>query len=377
MDRIDLNHLPDDAGVLICGHGSRAKAAEREFTGLIDGLRSRYPNLRLAHGFLEYSAPNIHMALDTLRQQGARTIYAVPGMLFAATHSENDIPSVLTTYRARYPELSIHYGRVPGLHPQMRAAFAARILQALNLEQAPQPGALYNTMLVVVGRGTSVAEANAQVAGLTRLMVEELGFGWGETVYSGVTFPSVGAGLRQVARLDFERIVVAPYFLFSGHLISRIRAYSEAVAAEHPNISFAYADYLRAAPAVVAAFADRIAEVVHGEVDRLPDFVERVERGEVHVHHHHAEFQPQGPDHHHHHHNGHHHHQHDHEHHHHAPYKHIRHPLGPRTMVDDNLCCCFMRQLPDDVIAEERAKRAAPPDRVPVCRRKDTDIENK
>ena len=368
MNRVDLNRLPTGAGVLICGHGSRAAAAEREFTGLIDGLRAEYPRLRLAHGFLEYSAPNIHMALDNLREQGARTIYAVPGMLFAATHSENDIPSVLTTYRARYPDLTLRYGRVPGLHPQMRAAFAARILESLGLAEAPPFGELYDTMLVVVGRGTSVADANAEVAALTRLMVEELGFGWGETVYSGVTFPSVGAGLRKVARLGFERCVVAPYFLFSGHLISRIRAYSETVAAEHPNITFAYADYLRARPEVVGAFAARIAEVVSGEVDRLPEFIRRVERGEAHVHHHHAEFQPQGHSHENQAHD--HHHDHDHHHHPHAPYRHIRHPLGPRTMVDDNLCCCFMRQLPDDVIAEERAKRdAPPPDRVPVCRR--------
>jgi len=87
---IDFNNLPDDAGVMICGHGSRAKIAEEEFSLLAAGLKSRFPNLKIAHGFLEYSAPNIHMGLDSLLAQGVKKIYAVPGMLFSATHAQNE-----------------------------------------------------------------------------------------------------------------------------------------------------------------------------------------------------------------------------------------------------------------------------------------------
>jgi len=35
-----LNQLPDNTGVIICGHGSRAKLAEEEFSLLASGLRS-------------------------------------------------------------------------------------------------------------------------------------------------------------------------------------------------------------------------------------------------------------------------------------------------------------------------------------------------
>ncbi len=61
------------------------------------------------------------------------------------------------------------------------------------------------------------------------------------------------------------------------------------------------------------------------------------------------------------HHHGHdhgHHHHHDHEHgHSHGIYKHIGHPHGPRTMIDEGFCCCFMSQFPQDVIDEERELR--------------------
>ena len=109
-----ISKLPEDVGVLICGHGSRSKVAEKEFGLLAKGLSKRFPKLKVAHGFLEYSAPNMHMALDSLLEQGVKKIYSVPGMLFAATHAQNDIPSVLTTYQEKHLGLEIEYGQELG-----------------------------------------------------------------------------------------------------------------------------------------------------------------------------------------------------------------------------------------------------------------------
>ena len=366
-----LNQLPDNTGVIICGHGSRAKLAEEEFSLLASGLRSRYPNLKIEYGFLEYSSPNIHMALDRLLEQGVEKIYALPGMLFLATHAKNDIPSVLTTYREAHPGLEIEYGNELGLHDEMIQAFQARILESMGLQEIPAVGALYDTMLVVVGRGTSVAGANAEAAKLTRIVCENLGFGWSETVYSGVTFPSVGRGLEMAIKLGFSKIVVAPYFLFGGRLIDRIYAYVDKVATENPGIEFSKADYLRDQSHVINSFIARIEEVVQGDsavTGLMQDFHNRLARGEVDVHHHHAEFQPEEHDHDHHHDHSHEHeHSHSHGHsHHHAPYRHIGHPHGPRTMINENVCCCFMSQFPQHIIDEEKAGKAEV-DRVPQC----------
>ena len=82
----------------------------------------------------------------------------------------------------------------------MIAAFQARILEALEITDINQ-STFYDTMLVVVGRGTSDAQANAEAAKLTRIVAENMGFGWSETFYSGVTFPSVGQGLEIITKL--------------------------------------------------------------------------------------------------------------------------------------------------------------------------------
>jgi sirohydrochlorin cobaltochelatase len=245
----------------------------------------------------------------------------------------------------------------------MISAFETRILESLGLDHV-HDGDLYDTMLVVVGRGTSDTYANAEAAKLTRIVTENLGFGWSETVYSGVTFPSVGQGLEIASRLGYQKIVVAPYFLFTGKLIDRIYNYVDRVSATLPNVTFYKAHYLADQDHVINTFVDRIYEAENGELeqnfDLMASFKKRLDLGEVDIHHHHAEFKPitdpedeETLDSHSHDHDHTHDHTHDHGHSH-GVYKHISHPNGPRTMIDQGVCCCFMSQFPDHVIEEER-----------------------
>ena len=187
-------------GVLICGHGSRNRLAVDEFAKLADGLRLKLPHLPVEHGYLEFARPILRDGLEKLRQQGVERVLAVPGMLFAAGHAKNDIPSVLNTYSAE-TGLQVDYGRELGVDLKMIQAAGARIREAID--QASRDVPLSDTLLVVVGRGSSDPDANSNVAKVTRMLVEGFGFGWGETVYSGVTFPLVEPGLRHVVRLGF------------------------------------------------------------------------------------------------------------------------------------------------------------------------------
>ena len=360
----------EGVGVLICGHGSRNRLAVEEFARLAEGLRPLMGGLPVEHGYLEFAKPILRDSLDRLRSQGVQRVLAVPAMLFAAGHAKNDIPSVLNTYSAE-TGLSIEYGRELGVDRLMIGAAGARIREALEHAESDVP--LSETLLVVVGRGSSDPDANSNVAKVTRMLVEGFGFGWGETVYSGVTFPLVEPGLRHVVRLGFKRIVVFPYFLFSGVLVSRIRQHTDLVAADHPEVDFVSAQYLGDHPLVLDTFVERVEEVVGGETAmncslckyraQVLGFEDEVGLAQE-SHHHHVEgltdgcdlcerectgaCQPDGipiPL------GGHHHNhgpdghghdhsdsdqhshsdQHGHDHHHH-PYPHADHPLGPDTL---------------------------------------------
>lgn len=357
-------------GIMVCGHGSRDKGAEREFSLVAEGLRKRFPELPVEYGFLEFSAPNIHMGLDALKAQGVDEIFAVPGMLFAATHAKNDIPSVLTTYEDDSEALQVHYGSELGLHSTMIDAFQARIYESLGIDPAAPPESLYDTMLVVVGRGTSDTMANAEVSKLTRIVNENMGFGWADTVYSGVTYPSVGAGLERLVKLGFKKIVVAPYFLFTGRLIKRIYGYVDRLEGMFPDVEFIQTPYLSDHEKVIDAFEFRVKEIMNGALpseNLMSSFKRRLAAGEVDVHHHHAEFKPDTKDSAHQHAHSHDHqhtHDHDHDHSHghsHGVYQHIGHPLGPRTMIGDGICNCFMRQFPQHILDEEQENIANAP----------------
>ena len=138
-------HPVDGLGVLLCGHGSRNRLAVEEFGRLAAGVRQRMPELPVAHGYLEFARPVLRDGLDELRQQGVRRVLAVPGLLFAAGHAKNDIPSVLNAYAAE-TGLRIDYGRELGLDRRMIQAAGARLQEALD---AAPPHPLADTLLVV------------------------------------------------------------------------------------------------------------------------------------------------------------------------------------------------------------------------------------
>ena len=322
-------------GVMICGHGSRDVQAVEEFDAVARGVRERLPQYHVESGFLEFATPVIRDGLDKLRAAGHDLVLAVPGMLFAAGHAKNDIPSVLRTYEAQHPEMQIRYARELGIDPKMLQAAADRIQQ--TLDQADDQVPLEQTMLMVVGRGTSDSDANSNINKVMRLLWEGFGFGWGEVCYSGVTFPLVEPGLQHAARLGYRRIVVFPYFLFTGVLVKRIYDYTDKVAAAHPDIEFLKAGYLNDHASVLDAFTDRVNEILDGDNNmncKLCKYREQVLGFEAEVglpqqsHHHHVEGVGTG---------GHTHahgHDHDHDHGHH-PYPHADHPHGPRSMSGD------------------------------------------
>lgn len=253
-------------GVMICGHGSRSQSAVDEFAVLARKLPAYLPDDWICdYGYLEFANPVLRDGLDRLREAGCERILAVPGMLFAAMHSKNDIPTVLNTYAATHG-VEVQYGRELGVDPKMIAAAGARIEEALARADAESgPVSRHDTCLVVIGRGASDPDANGNVSKVARMLWEGLGFGWCEVGYSGVTFPLVEPCLTHVAKLGYKRVVVFPYFLFSGILIDRIYGFTDRVAAAHPEIAFVKAGYLGDHPKVLETFAERITEQV-GEV---------------------------------------------------------------------------------------------------------------
>jgi len=254
---------PVKTGLMICGHGSRDDGAVEQFNLLAGHLKKRFPDYDVESGFLEFATPVIRTGLDKLKERGCKRILCVPGMLFAAGHVKNDLPSEINNFAAESPGLDVRFGRDLAIDRRLLEAAKTRIEEAEK--KSDQSISRADTLLMVVGRGTNDPDANSNVHKVARMLWEGMGFGWTEVSYSGVAYPLVDEGLKKAVRLGYKRIIVFPYFLFTGILVNRIYAWADEAAAAHPDIEFLKAEYLRDHENVLDVFVERVNEMLTGD----------------------------------------------------------------------------------------------------------------
>ncbi len=283
-----------EPAICFVGHGSRDSEGTEEFDRLVDLFRREEPKRIVEYGFLEFAKPVIGDSIAACVERGARTIVVLPGMLMAAGHAKNDIPSEIHEARLRHPKVDFHYGRHLHLHAKIIELCRLRIEEA---ESRARPHDRGDTLLLVVGRGSSDPDANADVQKLARLLWEGMGFGWGAACYIGVTTPLLPEALARCQRMGFGRILVFPFFLFTGILEKRIGSISHAFGQEHPATEIVYASYLNVHPLLLDVFRERAQEAIHGSPNmncelckyrvQLPGFAAAVGQPQ-HGHHHHV-----------------------------------------------------------------------------------------
>jgi sirohydrochlorin cobaltochelatase len=290
--------------VFFVGHGSRDADGTQEFLHLVDLFRAHDPERVVECGFLEFARPMISEGIDRCIARGAKTIAVLPGMLMAAGHAKNDIPSEIHETRRRYPEVAFHYGRHLHLHPNIIELCRMRLEEAEGGSPLTLPSPQReegrperkDTLLLVVGRGSSDPDANGDVCKLARMLGEGMGYGWSAACYIGVTTPLLPAALERCRRMGFARIIVFPFFLFTGVLEKRIRRQTLEFAQTHPDTEFLCAGYLDAHPLLLSAFVERAEEAINGSPNmncelckyrvKLPGFEQAVGQPQVGHHHH-------------------------------------------------------------------------------------------
>src|SRR5208282_1098036 len=231
-----------DYDIVIAGHGSRDPEGVLEFERLVQLIQKRARGRRVNHGFLEFARPTIDEAIRANIAAGAESVAVVPGVLLAATHAKNDIPSEVLALRREFPQAKVHYGAALQMHPLVLKLMRERIIET----EAKSPRLLKRSesCLVVVGRGTTDPDANSDVSKLARMLEEGLGFGASFVCYSGTARPLVADGLKSAARLGHKRMIVLPYMLFDGVLVKRIYAAANALAKRLPALEVLPCGYL-------------------------------------------------------------------------------------------------------------------------------------
>jgi sirohydrochlorin cobaltochelatase len=249
--------MTTEEGLLLVGHGSRSAASRAEMRAIGDLVATSLPGIAVEVGYLEMSDPPAGRVLDRLAANGCRRIVVLPLMLLAAGHGKSDVPAVVLEGRQRHPGVEIVFGSPLGVARELVAVLGDAIGHA-GARALP---------LLVVARGTSDPDANAEAHRAARLLAEWSGAPFVHTAFTGVTWPRVPEGLEVMAdaigRTGHRSVGLAFWFLCDGRLVQRARA-EVAAFSQRTGVAVVDAGYLGPNPHVRTVIVERYRQALSG-----------------------------------------------------------------------------------------------------------------
>lgn len=243
--------------ILLCAHGSRDRQAAKEFARLQAKIQTQFPNQIVKGGFLKFNSPPIMESLLSLYNQGAREIMLQPLTLYNADHTARDIPDIAARFEKNHPGTTLICGTSPGLGDSVVKA-AARAITSV-LPQGDRRGTDHQDYkLLVVGRGSSRREISDQTINLCRKLQEYFEFGDTRYCYSFGNSPALGTALEQAGESHYNHVIILPYLLFSGLLLTEIRREIEVAREKYPAFTFDLAPSLGHQEPMITAIIEKI-----------------------------------------------------------------------------------------------------------------------
>lgn len=213
------------------------------------------PGVLVDVGFLEMTDPPAGPVIDSLVEQGCRSVTALPLVLLGAGHAKSDVPAVVLEARRRHPDVEFRLGSPLGVSRPPVELMGEAVVAAGG---AGLP-------LLVVARGTSDPDANGDAVKAARLIAEWASAPFVHVGFSGVTWPTVAEAADVFARLGHRRVAVAWWYLCYGRLIERGRRELESFSAA-TGVELLDAGYLGPDPRLVPLVLERYAEARAGAV---------------------------------------------------------------------------------------------------------------
>ncbi len=260
-DSLALPTLPLQRPLLMVGHGTRDESGRQsflEFASVYQALDTSRPVIPC---FLELTEPTIQAGVDLCVAKGYTDISVLPVLLFAARHNKFDITNELDRARARHPQLKFHYGRHFGITPGIIELWQERLAQLDSPHLSRS-----ETVLLFVGRGSSDPDANGDVCKLARIVWEGSGYSTVETCFIGITHPRLEEGFQRARLYQPKRIIVLPYFLFTGLLVKKIFDITAQQQEQYPDIAITCLPEMGLHPQLFSIIREREIETQLGSV---------------------------------------------------------------------------------------------------------------
>jgi sirohydrochlorin cobaltochelatase len=303
VNAVQLAPLPFHRPVLLVGHGSRDADGRKGLLDFAEAYQALDPSRPVVPCFLELTEPTIQQGVDRCVEQGYTELSVLPILLFAARHNKFDVTNELDRARQRHPQIKFHYGRHFGITPGILDLWQARLTEQDGSQWNPKGIDRSETVLLFVGRGSSDPDANGDVYKMARMMWEGSGYHTVETCFIGITHPRLEEGFRRARLYHPKRIVVLPYFLFTGALVKKIFNIADEQQRLYPEIELTCLPEMGLHPQLFHVLRDREIETQLGQVQmncemckfRLAAIGQGGAQGHSHDHgHSHAHFHDHG-----------------------------------------------------------------------------------
>lgn len=263
---VSLPPLPLHRPLLLIGHGTRDADGRQSLLDFAAAYQSLDRSRPVLPCFLELTGPTIQEGVDRCVEQGYTDLSVLPILLFAARHNKFDVTNELDRARRRHPHITFHYGRHFGITPGIVDLWRSRLADLDRPLHNPNGITREETVLLFVGRGSSDPDANGDVCKLARILWEGSGYQTVEICFIGITHPRMEEGFRRARLYNPKRIIVLPYFLFTGALVKKILTIANQQYAQYPGIEIACLPEMGLHPELFTVLREREIETQLGQV---------------------------------------------------------------------------------------------------------------
>lgn len=251
-----------DTTLLLVGHGSRNAEGNGQTLDCAVRWQERRPERRIEACFIEHAEPGLDEGLDRAAQ-GARRVRVLPLILNAAGHVKMELPEALERARDRHPAVEFQLLPHLGMGREVFNLLQAQLDHLMRSLAMPDPR---TTGVILLGRGTSDAGANGELAKMARWLYEANDHELVEIAFTGVTWPRLETLVQRQALLGMTQICVLPVYLFTGVLIDRIGAQLERLRRQYPLIAFALGTPFGLDPLILDLLDERVAGADSGSL---------------------------------------------------------------------------------------------------------------
>lgn len=223
-------------------HGSYSEAYRREFTALMEQVKTKLPQPVLG-AYLECTDSSLTDEIGKFLRQNQNSetqhLQILPLFLSPGVHVREDIPEAIAALQSQFPAVKIevldYLGAGGQLTPFLQPQF----------HQYPE------ARRILLAHGSRRTGANPKTEALAQSLQAKAAY-W-------ATEPSLQDTVASIVEENISEICVVPYFLFSGKIPAAIATQLQQLQQDYPQIKFHLGQPFGTQPDCAAA----IAQILH------------------------------------------------------------------------------------------------------------------